>query len=270
MFNKIGDTYQAYCNTYRTHTIATHHGGAGQPLDRDSTPNGKDTDANILHNYHHEDMDNFENVEQENHTNLATLTWELDDLHQRIQAGEGQPMEVLHHIECELQRLSITLHPSAPLEPLDDVLQQYTATLCFAQKQNNFVNTLIQDIPIFNGNNSMPLEDWLVDIETAADLTAESRTKLAKAKSKGLTHTLITEALTSRKYWDDIKDLKHCNSDIHTSVSHFIEIKQKEKESLAAYIHSFKREAKRCNFTNSVATIRIFVKGLKNTDTLAT
>ena len=62
---------------------------------------------------------------------------------------------------------------------------------------------------------------------------------------------------------------KFCNSDIHTSVSCFMEIQQKEKESLAAYIPDFKREAKRCNFTNSTATIRIFVKGLKNTHTLA-
>ena len=142
-----------------------------------------------------------------------------------------------------------------------------------AQKQTNFVNTLSQEIPIFNGKNSTQLEDWLVDIETSADLTSESRTKLAQAKSKGLTHTLITEALTSGKCWDDIKDilcLKLCDSDIHTSVSHFMEIQQKEKESLAAYIHCFKREAKRCNFTNSTATIRIFVKGLKNTHTLAT
>ena len=80
------------------------------------------------------------------------------------------------------------------------------------------------------------------------------------------------DALTSGKCWEDIKDLLHlkiCNFDIHTSVGHFMEIQQKEKESLAAYIHCFKREAKRCNFTNSAATIRIFVKGLKNTHTLA-
>ena len=35
LFGKIGDTYQAYCNTYKTHTMATHNGGLGQPLDRD-------------------------------------------------------------------------------------------------------------------------------------------------------------------------------------------------------------------------------------------
>ena len=102
VLNRLGDTYQAYCNTYKTHTMATCHGGSGQPLDRDATPNGKDTDVNTLHNYHHEDTGNFENVEQENHTNLAALTRELDDLHHRVQAGEGQTMEALYHIEHEL------------------------------------------------------------------------------------------------------------------------------------------------------------------------
>ena len=69
------------------------------------------------------------------------------------------------------------------------------------------MNTLIQDIPNFNGNHSTQFEDWLVDIETIANLTDESRTKLAQAKSKGLSHTLITEVLTSGKCWDGIKDL---------------------------------------------------------------
>ena len=49
-----------------------------------------------------------------------------------------------------------------------------------------------------------------------------------------------------------------------------MEIQQKEKESLAAYIHHFKREASRCKFDNDAATIRIFIKGLKNPYTLAT
>ena len=157
-------------------------------------------------------------------------------------------------------------------EPLDQVLQQYMETLCSPQKQTTFVNTLIQDIPTCNGSDSTHLEDWLVDIETAANLTDESRTKLAQAKSKGLTQVLIIEALTLGKHWEEIKYLLHlkiCNSDIHTSVSHFMDIQQKNKESLAAYIHRFKREAKRCNLTNNAATIMIFVKGLKNIHTLA-
>ena len=48
-----------------------------------------------------------------------------------------------------------------------------------------------------------------------------------------------------------------------------MDIQQKDNEPLVAYIHRFKREAKRCNFTNNAATIRIFVKGLKNAHTLA-
>ena len=48
-----------------------------------------------------------------------------------------------------------------------------------------------------------------------------------------------------------------------------MEIQQKEKESLATYIHHFKREAKRYNFTNNATTIRIFIKQLKDAHTLA-
>ena len=43
--------------------------------------------------------------------------------------------------------------------------------------------------------------------------------KLAKAKSRGLTYILVTEAINLDKSWDEIKDLlwlKLCNADIHT------------------------------------------------------
>ena len=38
------------------------------------------------------------------------------------------------------------------------------------------------------------------------ELTGESRTKIAQAKSKGLVRTLISEALTAQKNWEEIKD----------------------------------------------------------------
>ena len=100
-----------------------------------------------------------------------------------VDINETQPTEAISCLECKLNRLTLTLCPSAPLEPLDEVLQQYIETLCTAQKKTSFVNTLLQDITIFNGNNSSQLEDWLSNIETASDLTSESRTKLAQAKS---------------------------------------------------------------------------------------
>ena len=154
-----------------------------------------------------------------------------------------------------------------------EVLKKYTDTLCNSQKKTSLESSLLQDIPILNGNDSSQSEDWLTDIETASELTGESRTKLAQAKSRGLVRTLISEALTLHKTWEEIKDslhLKICNSDIHTSISCFMDIQQKEKESLAAYVHHFKWEASRCKFDDNASTIRIFIKGLKNAHTLAT
>ena len=50
-----------------------------------------DKDTDILHNYHHEDMDSFENAEQENHTNLAIITGDLDGLCCRVQLMKVNP-----------------------------------------------------------------------------------------------------------------------------------------------------------------------------------
>ena len=128
----------------------------------------------------------------------------------------------MDHIQHELQNLSIALHqppPPTPTDPLREVIWQYTDTLCTMQKQSNLTNPLLQDIPVFNKHDSTKLEDWLTDIKMAADLTSESRARLAKAKSRGLTHTLVTEAITLTKSWDEIKDLlqlKLCNANIHT------------------------------------------------------
>ena len=141
------------------------------------------------------------------------------------------------------------------------------------QKKTSLESSLLQDIPILNGQDSSQLEDWLTDIETASKLTNESRTKLAQAKSRGLVRTLITEVLIAQKSWDEIKDslhLKISNVDIHTLISRFMDIQQTDKESLATYVHRFKWEANRCKFDNDTATIRIFLKGLKNAHTIAT
>ena len=77
---------------------------------------------------------------------LKELTREINDLHQRVAAGEGQPVETLDYIQCELQNLSITIHhpqPPAPAQPFREVLCQYTDTLCSMQKQSNLTNSLL-------------------------------------------------------------------------------------------------------------------------------
>ena len=116
--------------------------------------------------------------------------------------------------------------------------------------------SLLQDTPILNGQDSSQLEDWLTDIETASELTGESRTKLAQAKSRGLVRTLISKALTAQKSWEEIKD------SLHLKISN-VDIQQTDKESLATYVHQFKQEASRCKSNNDTTTIRIFLKGLK-------
>ena len=75
-------------------------------------------------------------------------------------------MDAINHLEHKLNRLALTLCPSTLLEPIEEVLQQYTNILCTAQNKMSFVNTLLQDIVIFNGNDSSQLEDWFIDIET--------------------------------------------------------------------------------------------------------
>ena len=262
LFHKLGNSYQTYINFHKTHAMATHYGGI-----EDTSLHGPES-----HDMNSDSQDNYqEDVNDLEHIELKHLTCKMEQLRQTVEYKDNDPMDAIKHLEQKLNQLAITLCP--PTEPIGEVLNKYTNTLCNAQKKMSLENSLLQDIPILNGNDSSQLEDWLTDIETASDLTGESGTKLPQAKSRGLVRTLISEALTLNKTWEDIKDsicLKICNSDIHTPISCFMEIQQKEKESLAAYIHHFKREASRCKFDNDAATIKVFIKGLKNAHTLAT
>ena len=195
----------------------------------------------------------------------------MEQLRQTVEDKDNDSRDAIHQLEQKLNQITITLCP--PLEPIEEVLDKYTDTLCNTQKKTSLESSLLQDIPTLNGGNSSQLEDWLTDIDTASELTGESRTKLAQAKSRGLMRMLISEALNLQKTWEEIKDslhLKISNADIHTSISCFMDIQQTDKESLAAHAHQFKQEACKCKFDNDVATIRIFLKGLNNAHTLAT
>ena len=59
-------------------------------------------------------------------------------------------MDAISHQKCKLNSLAPTLHPPTPLEPIEEVLHQYTNTLCTVQKKTSFVNSLLQDIAILN------------------------------------------------------------------------------------------------------------------------
>ena len=71
VFGKIGDTYQAYCSTYKTHAMATHHGGSGNPLDKDidvtrGTHKTADTDIENAQDFNPVETDHFEDLEHNN------------------------------------------------------------------------------------------------------------------------------------------------------------------------------------------------------------
>ena len=151
-------------------------------------------------------------------------------------------------------------------------MQAYTDTLCTRRRESNLTTAMLQDISTFDGQDSSKLEDWFMDIETTADVLTESHTCLTEAKSHGLTHTLICEATQTGKCWDEIKGIlrsKLCNANIHTYTSRFVEIQQKDNEFLAAYIHHFKTATKQCAFDNDTMAIHIFVKGLRESPTVA-
>ena len=164
VFGKIVDTNQAYCNTYKTNAVATHHGGAGQPLDRDidvtrEAPEAADTDIEDMQDFHPVETDHLEDLEHNKPARLTAITRGLDDLYQQVQAEEGQPSEALNHRERKLQRLSISLNPPAPTEPLGEVIRHYRNTVSSAQTQTNLTNSLLQDIVVFNGHDTTQLKD---------------------------------------------------------------------------------------------------------------
>ena len=99
VFGKLGDTYQAYCNTYETHAMATHHGGSGQPLDRDIDVTGEahktaDTDIENTQDLHPVDADHFEDLQHNNTMKLTALIREVDDLCQQVQARKDSPQKL--------------------------------------------------------------------------------------------------------------------------------------------------------------------------------
>ena len=177
VLNKLRDSYQTYVNTYKTHTMATHHGGTGIPLVAANPPH---TENDLVPPYDHQEE--IDNKEQDENTQLKELTNVVNDIQHQLDATNYEPKETINRIERELCRLTLALCPSAPPEPLYELLQQCTETLCTAQQKTTLTSNLLQDITIFTDPSQ--LEDWFTGIESSADLTHESHTKLAQAKSK--------------------------------------------------------------------------------------
>ena len=182
LFSKLEHSIQTYINYHKTHAMATHFSGVGNTS---------------MENPEIQDVDNVSENESQDENLVKKLFCKTSHLKQFVEDRDNEPREAIHDLEQRLNRLTLTLcHLDTPLE---DVLDRYTETLCTAQKKTSMESSLLQDISILNGQDSSQLEDWLTDIKTASELTGESRTKLAQAKSRGLVRTLISKALTAHK-----------------------------------------------------------------------
>ena len=135
-----------------------------------------------------QDVDNVSEDESQDEDLIKKLLCKTAHLKQFVEDRDSEPREAIHDLEQRLNRLTLTLHHSDT--PIENVLDRYTETLCTAQKKTSLESSFLQDIPILNGQDSSQLEDWLMDIETASELTGESRTKLAQAKIERISKNL--------------------------------------------------------------------------------
>ena len=149
--------------------MATHFSGVGD------TP---------VEDHRTREVDNVSEGESQNEDLMRQVLAKTANIKQFVEENYHEPRETIHKIEQRLKDLTLALHHHNT--PIENVLDRYTETLYTAQKKTSLESTLLQDIPILNGQDSSQLEDWLTDIDTATKLTNESRTKLAQAKSKGL------------------------------------------------------------------------------------
>ena len=143
-------------------------------------------------------------------------------------------------------------------------------TLNNSNRRHQLSISVLNDIDTFDGKQGHKLDNWLADIENAAAIVEENEVMVAKGKARVLAHDLIKEH--GDQPWPHIKEQlrNHLNNaSIHTYTSRFMEIQQKDSETLMAYIHRFKKEAKHCDFNSHPAKIRIFLKGLINSSKIA-
>ena len=165
LFNRLHSLH-TYVNYHKTHNMATRFSGVGDAPIED--PRIQETDNRSENESQDEDL-------------MRQVLAETENIKQFVEEKYHEPRDAIQEIKQRLNDLSLALHQQH--NPIENVLDRYTETLCTAQKKTSLENTLLQDIPILNGQDSSQLEDWLTDIESAAELTNKSRTKLAQAKS---------------------------------------------------------------------------------------
>ena len=213
------------------------------------------------------------NMDQHGHQGAPGNLQGLYTGHSRSQASQE---DEIRHLQSELDQARRDAQSmSNDIRELVAGIRDLSSTLI--QNNNSSMNTthngsnrrhqlsisVLNNINTFDGKQGHKLDDWLADVENAAAIVEEDEVVVAKGKVRGLARDLIKEQ--ENKPWPHIKEqLCNClnNVSIHTYTSRFMEIQQKDLETLTGYIHRFKKEAKHCDFDSHPAKIRIFLKGL--------
>ena len=117
--------------------MATHFSGVG------------DTS---MENPDKQDMDNISEDAFQDKNIVQKLLCKTERLKQVIEDRDNDPREAIHELEQRLNRLTLTLCHSD--DPIENVLDRYTETLCTAQKKMSLESSLLQDIPLLNRQDS--------------------------------------------------------------------------------------------------------------------
>ena len=109
-----------------------------------------------------QETDNISEGESQDEDLIRQLLAKTANIKQFVEDKYNEPKDTTHEIEQRLNNLTLALHHQN--DPIENVLDRYTETLCTAQKKTSLQSSLLQDIPILNGQDSLQLEDWLMDI----------------------------------------------------------------------------------------------------------
>ena len=120
--------------------MATHFGGVG------------DTS---MENLETQDVDNVSEDDLQDENIVKKLLCKTAHLKQFIEDRDNEPREAINDLEQRLNQLTLTLHHLDI--PIENLLDRYTKTLCTAQKKTSLESSLLQDIPILNGQDSSQL-----------------------------------------------------------------------------------------------------------------
>ena len=109
--------------------MATCYGGIGDTSV--NNPESRDMDSDSQDNYQ-ADVNDLEHIEVSPPVKLKHLTCKMEELRQSVEDKDNDPMDAIKHLEHKLNQLAITL--CQPTEPIGEVLNKYTNTLCNTQK----------------------------------------------------------------------------------------------------------------------------------------